>query len=88
MKIEVSRKFHKQVEAINDQQLKSRVLAVIEAVINAEDMIAFHNLKKLSGFKGCYRIRLGDYRIVVFVENQKVIFAAFDHRSEIYKYFP
>lgn len=88
MNIEVTRKFQKQLEAINDYQLKNKVLSVIEAVIGAEDLVGFHNLKKLSGFKGCYRIRVGDYRMGIFIENQKVIFAAFDHRSDIYKYFP
>ena len=42
----------------------------------------------LTGFKNCYRIRLGNYRIGLLVEDKTVIFAAFDHRSGIYKYFP
>jgi len=31
---------------------------------------------------------MGDYRIGVAIKNDKVVLAAFDHRSDIYTYFP
>lgn len=51
-------------------------------------MQGFANLKKLSGYKNSYRIGLGSYRIGIVIDDKTVIFAAFDHRSDIYKYFP
>ena len=35
-----------------------------------------------------YRIRLGDYRIGLIVEDTTARFVRFLHRSEIYRYFP
>jgi len=46
------------------------------------------HLKKLKGAKNSFRIKLDNYRIGLKIENDVVIFAAFDHRSDIYKYFP
>ena len=88
MQIELTRKFRKQVESYNDRRLKLKVAAIIETVMATDTMNGFNNLKKLTGYKDRYRIRLGNYRIGIVIDAGKVIFAAFDHRSEIYKYFP
>lgn len=88
MQIEITRKFRKQVEDCKDQRIRSKILSIIEAVISSDNMNEFHNLKKLTGYKNSYRIRLGTYRIGLIIEGNTVIFAAFDHRSDIYKYFP
>jgi mRNA interferase RelE/StbE len=88
MQIELTRKFRKQVENLKHRPTKVKVLAIIDAVVAAESMVEFPNLKKLTGFKNCYRIRLGNYRIGILIDGKTVTFAAFDHRSDIYKYFP
>jgi mRNA interferase RelE/StbE len=88
MQIELTRKFQKQVENCKDKHIRSKVLDIIQAVIASESLNEFVNLKKLIGFKNKYRIRIGNYRIGIVLEDKTVIFAAFDHRSDIYKYFP
>ena len=88
MQIELTRKFQKQVESYKDLHIRSKVLHIIEEVSASGNMNGFNNLKKLSGSKNSYRIRSGNYRIGIIIEGNKVIFAAFDHRSDIYKYFP
>jgi len=88
MQIEITRKFQKQVEACDDKHIRLKVLRIIQEVIAFEQMQGFANLKKLSGYKNSYRIRLGSYRIGIVIDDKTVIFAAFDHRSDIYKYFP
>ena len=88
MQIEITRKFRKQVEDCKDQRIKSKVLQIIEDVISVETMNGFTNLKKLTGYKSSYRIRLGSYRLGILIKDDTVIFAAFDHRSDIYKFFP
>ncbi|MEI8202294.1 MAG: type II toxin-antitoxin system RelE/ParE family toxin [Bacteroidota bacterium] len=45
-------------------------------------------LKKLTGYKNTYRIKMGDYRIGVFIENGIIEFARIAHRKDIYKVFP
>jgi len=88
MHIELTRKFQKQVKECDDQRIRMKVLRVIEAIVASDNIYEFPNLKKLTGYKNSYRIRLGSYRIGIVINNNTVIFAAFDHRSDIYKYFP
>ncbi len=88
MEIQLTRKFQKQVENCKDSRIKSKIFDIIQSVIETNSMVGFHNLKKLTGYKNSYRIRQGDYRIGILINDKIVIFAAFDHRAEIYKYFP
>jgi mRNA interferase RelE/StbE len=46
------------------------------------------HLKKLQGFKSVYRIRIGDYRIGIFIDGNTVQFVRVLNRKDIYKYFP
>ena len=88
MRIEITRKFQKQVETCNDPSIKKKVGIIIEELSLSENITGFSNLKKLKGSKNSFRIRVGNYRIGLIIENDLIIFAAFDHRSDIYKYFP
>jgi len=88
MQIELTRKFQKQVENCNDKHIRSKILSTIQVVIASENLNELPNLKKLTGYKNFYRIRLGNYRIGLLIEDNTIVFAAFDHRSDIYKYFP
>ncbi|NJO80994.1 MAG: type II toxin-antitoxin system RelE/ParE family toxin [Cyanobacteria bacterium RM1_2_2] len=65
--------------------IKQIAFEVIPAC-NSIDQIA--DLKKLKGYDQAYRIRVGDYRIGLFIENNMVIFARVQHRRDIYRYFP
>ena len=88
MQIEITHKFQKQVEGCKDRRQRSKVLRIIEAVSESDNMNKFPNLKKLTSHKNIYRIRMGDYRLGVVIDNNIVIFAAFDKRNDIYKHFP
>ncbi|GHT72984.1 hypothetical protein FACS189456_2800 [Bacteroidia bacterium] len=46
------------------------------------------NLKKMKGHHSAYRIRVGNYRIGIFVEGDTIIFAILEHRKDIYRVFP
>jgi len=80
--------FLKDLKAIRDKQLLSRVKETIELVENADSLTALHNLKPLKGEKNYYRIRIGEYRLGLAVQNDNVAFVWFLHRKEIYRYFP
>jgi mRNA interferase RelE/StbE len=47
-----------------------------------------NNLKKMEGTTNYFRVRVGDYRIGIFFNNNTVIVSRFLHRKEIYRYFP
>jgi mRNA-degrading endonuclease RelE of RelBE toxin-antitoxin system len=42
----------------------------------------------LTGFKTAYRLRLGNYRIGFFFENETAELVRVLNRKDIYKYFP
>ncbi|MFI5221729.1 MAG: type II toxin-antitoxin system RelE/ParE family toxin, partial [Bacteroidia bacterium] len=68
--------------------VRSAVLKVIERVEGANNISEVQNVRKLSGHKSAYRIRIGDYRIGIFVTNRVIEFARIVHRKDIYKVFP
>ena len=46
------------------------------------------NVKKLRKGVGCYRVRVGDYRIGLKVVEGAVEFVRLLHRSDFYRHFP
>ena len=88
MKFKIERSFEKEFIKLQDKFLSESILSAIENVSSAKNINEIKNLKKLAGHKSAYRIRSGNYRIGIFIENNIVIFAAFDHRRDIYKRFP
>ena len=65
--------------------IKNLVLTDILAIQNLSEI---SNLKKLKGDYNAYRIRVGDYRIGFFLEEDTITFARVLHRREFYRYFP
>jgi mRNA interferase RelE/StbE len=61
--------------------LQRRILAKIEALRN--DLAG--DVKKLTNFSPEYRLRVGDYRILFEVEEQKVVIYRVVHRKDAYK---
>ena len=72
----------------NDPDFLGRVKEIIEEVELAETASRITNLKKLKGESDYYRIRFGNYRIGIKIEDDLVIFIRVLHRKEIYRYFP
>lgn len=88
MKAEFSNWFLNDIEKLPSIAAKSALADAIEAVEAAPDSTALVNLKKLSGFKNAYRIRVGDFRIGIFITGKTAEFARVLSRKDIYKLFP
>jgi len=88
MKAEFLKSFYKDLDNLTLQSVKKSIISVIENVELANKASEIKNLKKLSGYKIAYRIKIGDYRIGIFIENNIVEFARVIHRKDIYKIFP
>lgn len=69
-------------------ELLKQVQKIIENVEQAEAITELSNLKQLKAEGRYYRIRTGDYRIGITIENEKIIFIRVLHRREIYRFFP
>ncbi|MBO0936790.1 type II toxin-antitoxin system RelE/ParE family toxin [Fibrella sp. HMF5335] len=88
MKATFLSQFEKDIEKIRMQLVKDSIAEAIEQVEQADKLTDIPNLKKLKGFKTAYRIRIGDYRIGVFIVGNAVEFVRVVHRREVYKFFP
>jgi mRNA interferase RelE/StbE len=88
MKIEFLARFYKDLDKINTKTLKNNVFKVIIDVKKSDTLSSIKDLKKLKGSKIAYRIKVGNYRIGVYYENEVMQFARILHRKDIYKYFP
>lgn len=88
MKVRFDKTFERDLGKLNDLRLKSAVVGVIEQVEKSESLLTVRNLKQLRGFKNCFRIRIGDYRIGIYSDGRQVDFIRFGHRRDFYRFFP
>jgi mRNA interferase RelE/StbE len=88
MELEFLKKFSKDVEELNQKSVKLNLIKLIELLEAEENLNNIPHLKKLKGHKTAYRIRLGDYRLGFFYEQNKIILARIVHRKDIYDLFP
>lgn len=88
MKVDFRDSFAKDLKGVKEKGLLSRVREVIEAVEKANSLAELPNLKKLKGGGNYFRVRVGDYRIGIALENDTIIFVRFLNRKDIYKHFP
>ncbi len=88
MNIEFRKTFEKDLREINDGSLLAKVKSVIIAVEAANSLDDIANLKKLKGDEGYFRIRIGDYRLGLFLDGETILFVRIIHRREFYRYFP
>lgn len=88
MKIEFLRKFNKDLEKLDVDHVRNAALKAITVVEKAKQISDIPNIKKLTGHKAAYRIKIGDYRIGLFIEGDVGEFARIHHRKDIYTIFP
>ncbi len=88
MKFDFRKSFSKDLKKVKNKNLLNQVKEVIEAVEKARNLKNLTDTKQLSSEGKYFRIRLGDYRIGLKLEEDVVIFVRFLHRKDIYRYFP
>ncbi|HWK56529.1 MAG TPA: type II toxin-antitoxin system RelE/ParE family toxin [Parapedobacter sp.] len=89
MNLKFDKSFLKSIEKIKDASLKQKIENVIGEVESAKDLNDVKQLKKLKGYKSYYRIKMGDYRVGIELEQPGVVtFIVMAHRKEIYRRFP
>jgi len=71
-----------------NREMLGRIRKKIEDVEKADALEDLPGIKKLSGGDDFYRIRVGDYRIGLGVDDGLVVFVRCLHRRDIYRYFP
>lgn len=82
----IERGFEKDAKKLpKEVQLKLKeIINLIQLSSNFSEL----NAEKLAGSKDAYRIRLGNYRIGIYKEDNTIILSRVLNRKEIYRYFP
>jgi mRNA interferase RelE/StbE len=81
--LQFARPARKELEPL-PKKLRESIIAAIEAL---QDDPRPHGCKKLKGSKNAYRIRVGDYRVVYEVYDDKVVvfIVRVRHRKDAYR---
>mgnify|MGYP006425001349 CR=1 FL=1 len=89
MKVEYLPSFIKDLKKLKKQAdyIKIKQLATKD-IPNYNSFDQIQNLRKIKGTQSAYRIRVGDYRIGFFFQENTIIFSRVLHRREIYRFFP
>lgn len=89
MQLKFDKSFLKSIEKVTDASLKQKITDTINHAESAKDLGEIKQLKKMKVYKSYYRIKIGDYRIGVEIEQPDVVtFIFVVHRKEIYRRFP
>ncbi len=88
MEIKFSKPFEKDLKTITEKRIALKVDEIISTLNKVNSLTSIENIKKIKGHKDCYRIRIGDCRLGLFISGKTVWFARLMHRKEIYRYFP
>lgn len=80
MKVKFLKKFNKDIDKITTPKDRKAILEIIQMIKDSGSFDQNQGVKKLNGFPDAFRIRSSNYRIDVFVEGDKVLFARVAHR--------
>ena len=89
MQVEYRQLFLKDLKKLKKQPIYERIVQVaFEILPLAVNLEVLSNIKAMKGYPNRYRIRVGDYRIGIEVQGDKVEMMRVLHRREFYRYFP
>jgi mRNA interferase RelE/StbE len=88
VKIQFKASFGEDLRGIHDNALLARIKETIGIVEKTQSLSDIPNLKKIQGGVNYYRVRIGEFRIEMKVEDDAVTFIRCLNRRDVYKYFP
>jgi len=88
MKVLYEKAFWRDINKLRDQNVSDHLALVLEEIKKATDLSVLGEIKKLKGHPSAFRIKVDDYRLGFFLEDDQVILTRFLNRKDIYKFFP
>ena len=89
MKVEFEKSFEKSIRKLNNRNVAEIIAGIITQVEEADSINGIRGLKKLTGYKDYFRIRIGDYRLgFKLIDVHTIRFIIVANRKDIYKKFP
>jgi mRNA-degrading endonuclease RelE of RelBE toxin-antitoxin system len=86
--VEFRQSFIRDLKRIRDRQLVDRIKEAIEQLEQTDSLTKLAGVKPIQGQEHYFRIRIGDYRLGLFLEGGTAVLVRFLHRKDIYRYFP
>lgn len=86
-----SKHFLKDIKKLRDAELSARlekIILTLKEIEHFEDILKTFPIKKLVGSTGYYRLRINNYRLGFFIENNSLLLLRFGHRKDFYDTFP
>ena len=81
--------FIKDLKKLKKTSVYSEIKNIAFQIIpDCHNITEIKSLKKIRGHKNAYRIRVGDYRIGIFIQKETITFSRVLHRRDVYRYFP
>jgi mRNA interferase RelE/StbE len=71
MQVEFLSKFSKDLDLISLKSVKTNLAKLIRKIETEESLASIPNLKKLTGHRSAYRVRLGNYRVGFFTRTTR-----------------
>ncbi|CCI15253.1 conserved hypothetical protein [Microcystis aeruginosa PCC 9807] len=89
MEVEYRQLFLKDLKKLKKQPIYDQIVDIaFERLPLAINLEVLSNIKAMKGYPNRYRIRVGDYRIGIEVQGNKVEMMRVIHRQDFYRYFP
>ena len=86
MKVLIDRSFDRDVKKL-PPSVQAKIKLAIEDILEASNLSTL-KATKMEGAKNAFRIRVGDYRIGFYIENEVIVLSRALTRKEIYRFFP
>lgn len=86
MKISIEHSFVKDTKKLS-KEVQEELQKEIFKIENSRDLSQL-KFKKMVGFKNAIRVRFGNYRIGIIIENDTLKLTRVGKRGDIYKLFP
>ena len=87
MNFEIRKTFTKDADKL-PANIQRQLAVIITDIQQAKQLTQIKDCKKIKGSKTAFRIRLRQYRIGFFFENETIELVRVLARKDIYKYFP
>jgi mRNA-degrading endonuclease RelE of RelBE toxin-antitoxin system len=89
LEVEYRQLFLKDLKKLKKQAIYERLVELaFDTLPLAVNLEVLSNVKAMKGYPNRYRIRVGDYRIGIEMQGDKVEMMRVLHRREFYRYFP
>lgn len=70
------------------ENIQQELSEIIQTLRNSQVLQDIPKLKKMAGSTNSYRIRVADYRIGCYLEENTIVLSRLLHRRDIYRFFP